>query len=84
MVARDAGAPAKSSLVTVYIDVQDANDNQPLFDPASFYWEVRENATPLTRMLQNISATDLDAGELMSGTDPPENCHLTVKKLPKT
>ncbi|XP_005092400.1 cadherin-related tumor suppressor [Aplysia californica] len=62
VIAKDAGSPPLNSVVTVYVDVKDANDNQPLFDPVSYYREISEDAEILT-WLVNVSATDMDSGE---------------------
>ncbi|XP_022254786.1 cadherin-related tumor suppressor-like [Limulus polyphemus] len=60
--AQDSGQPILSSTVTVYFNVQDLNDNAPLFDPMSYSNEVYENVTVGTSIV-SVSATDLDSGD---------------------
>lgn len=60
--AQDTGRPSLSSTVTVYFNVQDLNDNAPIFDPMSYSDEVFENITVGSSVL-SVSATDQDSGE---------------------
>ncbi|KAL3880061.1 hypothetical protein ACJMK2_032332 [Sinanodonta woodiana] len=59
--AVDGGSPALSSTVIVYMNVQDVNDNTPVFDPQSYSKEVREDVKADTSLLQ-VFATDVDSG----------------------
>ena len=59
--AVDRGQPPLSSTVTVYFNVQDLNDNAPIFDPMSYSDEVYENVTVGSTVL-TVSATDQDGG----------------------
>ncbi|XP_064092540.1 cadherin-related tumor suppressor-like [Macrobrachium nipponense] len=59
--AQDTGTPSLSSTVTVYFNVQDLNDNAPIFDPMSYSDEVFENITVGSSVL-SVSATDQDSG----------------------
>ncbi|XP_063865139.1 LOW QUALITY PROTEIN: cadherin-related tumor suppressor-like [Scylla paramamosain] len=59
--AQDTGRPSLSSTVTVYFNVQDLNDNAPIFDPMSYSDEVFENITVGSSVL-SVSATDQDSG----------------------
>ncbi|CAL1535045.1 unnamed protein product [Lymnaea stagnalis] len=61
VVAKDQGSQPRSAEVVVYMNVKDVNDNQPTFDPMSYYKEVLEDASVLT-ILVNVSATDIDSG----------------------
>lgn len=64
--AQDTGRPSLSSTVTVYFNVQDLNDNAPIFDPMSYSDEVFENITVGSSVL-SVSATDQDSGRCTSG-----------------
>lgn len=64
--AQDTGRPSLSSTVTVYFNVQDLNDNAPIFDPMSYSDEVFENITVGSSVL-SVSATDQDSGKCTSG-----------------
>ena len=59
--AQDKGQPSLSSVVTVYFNVLDLNDNAPIFDPMSYSDEVLENITVGSSVL-SVSATDQDSG----------------------
>ncbi|KAA0187707.1 hypothetical protein HAZT_HAZT002490, partial [Hyalella azteca] len=59
--AQDTGRPSLSSTVTVYFNVQDLNDNAPVFDPMSYSDEVFENITVGSPVL-TVHATDQDSG----------------------
>ena len=62
--AEDNGSPVQSSEVLVYFNVKDANDNTPLFEPASYDSAVFENVTVGTSLLQ-VFATDIDSGKFL-------------------
>ncbi len=57
-----------SSSVLLYVNVDDVNDNAPVFDPSSYSNDVWENATLGTSVLM-VSATDLDHGAFPEGAD---------------
>ncbi|XP_041360351.1 cadherin-related tumor suppressor-like [Gigantopelta aegis] len=61
VIAKDGGSPQRSSSVTVYMNVNDVNDNTPVFDPMSYSQEMWENAHTGATVL-NVSATDVDSG----------------------
>ncbi|CAG5122528.1 unnamed protein product, partial [Candidula unifasciata] len=61
VIGKDGAAEPRSTEVKVYINVKDVNDNQPEFDPMSYYREVSEDALPGT-LVVNVSATDVDSG----------------------
>lgn len=63
--AQDYGRPAMSSTVTVYFNVIDLNDNQPIFDSSSYSAELIENVTIGTSVL-TVFAQDLDSGTYTS------------------
>ncbi len=60
--AQDYGRPALSSTVTVYFNVVDLNDNQPVFQSTSYSTEILENVTIGTSVL-SVFAQDLDSGK---------------------
>ncbi|RUS71225.1 hypothetical protein EGW08_021015, partial [Elysia chlorotica] len=43
------------------MNVKDANDNEPVFDPMTYYMEISENA-PVGTLLVDVNATDIDSG----------------------
>ena len=67
--AQDSGLDSKSSTVLVYMNVEDINDNAPVFDPSSNSNEVWENATRGTSILM-VSATDIDDGSYQAFVSP--------------
>ena len=64
MIAKDEGTPSKSSEVKVYMNVKDANDNEPVFDPMTYYMEISEDAAVGTPLV-DVNATDIDSGKYM-------------------
>lgn len=46
------------------MNVKDVNDNQPEFDPMSYYREISEDAVVGT-LVVNVSATDVDSGKFL-------------------
>lgn len=52
ITATDGGTPALSSSIFVVINVQDINDNQPIFSKPSYSGVVSENATFGTEIVQ--------------------------------
>lgn len=69
VVAKDQGFPPQSSTATVYLNVQDINDNDPVFYPQRYFETINIDALPGTSVLQ-VKAYDLDEGE---------NARLTYK-----
>ena len=65
MVAKDNAVDSMSSSVTVYVNVEDVNDNAPVFDPSSYNNEIWENVTIGSRIL-TVTATDPDSGKLIN------------------
>ena len=51
------------------MNVEDINDNAPVFDPSSYSNEVWENATRGTSILM-VSATDIDDGSYQALISP--------------
>ena len=61
VVAHDGGDPPKSGSVEVWVTVQDANDNSPVFDNTTYEYVVSENV-PMGTVIGRVHATDVDAG----------------------
>ncbi|XP_048480707.1 cadherin-related tumor suppressor-like [Plutella xylostella] len=62
ILAKDQGFPPQSSTATVFLKVQDVNDNDPMFYPQRYIESVSDDLPPGTRILQ-VKAFDLDEGE---------------------
>ncbi|XP_061108849.1 protocadherin Fat 1 isoform X2 [Conger conger] len=60
VLASDNGNPAKSSSVTIDVDVSDVNDNPPVFSQANYSLVIQENRPEGTAVLQ-LTVTDGDA-----------------------
>ncbi|GFN76585.1 protocadherin-like protein, partial [Plakobranchus ocellatus] len=60
VIAKDEGTSEMSSEVKVFMNVKDANDNEPVFDPMTYYVEIFENA-PVGKSLVDVKATDIDS-----------------------
>ncbi|XP_017572389.2 protocadherin gamma-C5-like isoform X7 [Pygocentrus nattereri] len=60
--ATDSGNPPLSTKKTVTINVQDVNDNPPVFSQPSYTVYVKENF-PAGRIICSVSASDADLGE---------------------
>ena len=58
---RDSGVPSFSDTANVRIDVQDYNDNPPVFSPVSYAVHIREDILTGT-FLMPVSASDSDTG----------------------
>nr|XP_061793121.1 protocadherin gamma-A3-like [Nerophis lumbriciformis] len=67
LVAVDGGNPQKSGTVNIEIDIQDNNDNAPVFNQTSYKAKVTENAPKGTHVL-TVNASDADSGS---------NAHVT-------
>ncbi|XP_061473408.1 protocadherin Fat 2 [Rhineura floridana] len=61
VLAVDLGSVPLSSVVEIYIEVTDVNDNPPLMSRPAFYSSVMENSPANTSILQ-VEATDPDSG----------------------
>ncbi len=61
LAAFDGGAPPLNGTMTVHVEIQDVNDNQPIFNQSRYFATVGENATIGTSVLQ-VFATDTDVG----------------------
>ncbi|XP_055907178.1 cadherin-23 [Eupeodes corollae] len=60
--ATDSGIPSRSSLIDVFVNVLDENDNNPYFKPGNKNFSISENASIGTR-IGIIQATDADSGD---------------------
>lgn len=60
--ATDSGIPPRSSLVDVFVNVLDENDNNPYFKPGNKNFTISENASIGTRV-GTIQASDADSGD---------------------
>ncbi|XP_047019108.1 cadherin-23 [Helicoverpa zea] len=60
--AVDSGVPPRYSVVDLFIQVLDENDNNPVFESSSFEYRVKEDVEPGTT-IANILARDADSGE---------------------
>ncbi|KAL2077320.1 hypothetical protein ACEWY4_026824 [Coilia grayii] len=61
LTAFDGGKPSKSGTAKIIVNVQDVNDNIPLFDKPLYKAQVYENAPPGTSVI-TVKANDLDEG----------------------
>ncbi|XP_065199574.1 protocadherin-like wing polarity protein stan [Planococcus citri] len=59
IIARDNGNPPKSATTSVVINIQDVNDNDPVFNPKNYEAVVSESELPGTPVA-NVVATDPD------------------------
>ncbi|XP_055296378.1 protein dachsous [Sitodiplosis mosellana] len=59
--ARDNGVPPMSSTATVFIQIHDVNDNEPIFDQSFYNATVSEN-DPKGKCILKVSASDPDCG----------------------
>uniref|UniRef100_A0A8C0G160 Cadherin domain-containing protein n=1 Tax=Chelonoidis abingdonii TaxID=106734 RepID=A0A8C0G160_CHEAB len=62
VVARDLGEPPLSASCLVSVRVEDANDNEPVFEQQVYSASLAEHAGPGHCLLQ-VTATDADAGQ---------------------
>ncbi|KAJ8721348.1 hypothetical protein PYW07_002123 [Mythimna separata] len=58
----DSGIPPRYSVVDLFIQVLDENDNNPIFESSAFEYRVLEDVEPGTT-IANILARDADSGE---------------------
>ncbi|XP_043223379.1 protein dachsous-like [Amphibalanus amphitrite] len=61
IAATDTGTPPLSTNLTLHIDVQDFNDNEPQFERDEYQVSVKESLEVNTQFLQ-LTATDADTG----------------------
>ncbi|ELU16906.1 hypothetical protein CAPTEDRAFT_32685, partial [Capitella teleta] len=61
VVAYDGGSSPRSGSIDIFIEVEDANDNSPVFDSASYEVTIDENTPRLTNIIQ-LRAQDADWG----------------------
>jgi hypothetical protein len=59
--ATDQGTPSTSATAIVIVNINDRNDNSPIFPASAFTGSVLEDAVPGTIVQTNVIATDLDA-----------------------
>ncbi|CAG5117441.1 unnamed protein product, partial [Candidula unifasciata] len=59
LIARDGGQPSLSGSVTIVVNVDDVNDNAPVFDQTFYNASLPETAEVGTRVA-SVTATDLD------------------------
>lgn len=62
ILAKDQGFPPQSSTATVFLKVQDINDNDPVFYPQRYIDSISDDLPPGSKILQ-VKAFDLDEGE---------------------
>ncbi|XP_041779584.1 protein dachsous [Anopheles merus] len=71
VTASDSGTPSLSTNLTILVEVQDVNDNAPIFEKNEYAISVIES-TPSNSQILQVSATDADTGN---------NARLTYKIL---
>ena len=62
VTASDHGLYPQQSRAYVQINIQDVNDNAPVFEPSSYEAEIEENSMPRSSVA-TVSASDADQGE---------------------
>lgn len=62
VIAKDQGIPPQSSTATVYVHLEDVNDNSPAFYPVKYFTSVSEEMSVGSSILQ-VKAHDLDEGK---------------------
>ncbi|XP_042082894.1 protocadherin alpha-3-like [Haplochromis burtoni] len=62
VTAKDLGSPTLSSTKVIQVEVQDVNDNRPLFTESPYTFYVLEN-NKAGMSIFSVSATDADGGE---------------------
>ncbi|XP_053958053.1 cadherin-related tumor suppressor-like [Anastrepha ludens] len=63
VIARDQGAPPQSATATVYLNVEDVNDNSPTFYPSHYFYALPDDAGDNNQPLLKVTASDRDAGD---------------------
>ena len=61
VIAFDGGTPPKTGSMDIHIEVQDTNDNEPIFTNGTYEVTVPENV-PLQSTIVRVTAHDLDTG----------------------
>lgn len=61
ITATDSGSPALSANLTVLLEVQDVNDNAPVFEQSEYEVRVIETS-PVNSQILQVTALDLDTG----------------------
>ncbi|XP_022091610.1 protocadherin Fat 4-like isoform X2 [Acanthaster planci] len=59
--ANDRGTVPRSTTASVYFSILDVNDNEPVFNPTSYWVEVAEDVAVGTEIVM-VTATDADSG----------------------
>nr|CAD7585579.1 unnamed protein product [Timema genevievae] len=72
LTASDSGDPPRSANLTVLVEVQDVNDNPPVFERMEYSISVLESL-PLNSQVIQVTAVDLDTGN---------NARLTYRLFP--
>ncbi|VDI52281.1 protocadherin delta 1 [Mytilus galloprovincialis] len=62
LLAKDGGDPIKTATLTVYIDIEDTNDNSPVFEHDSYAIDLNEGTNKQTPLLA-VTAKDKDVGD---------------------
>ncbi|XP_063532868.1 cadherin-related tumor suppressor [Cydia strobilella] len=62
VLAKDQGFPPQSSTATVYLNVLDVNDNDPVFYPKRYIESISEDVPPGSTIVQ-VKSFDLDEGD---------------------
>lgn len=71
--AVDTGVPPLSANLTVLVEVQDVNDNPPVFESKEYRLKIIESL-PINSQILQVTAVDLDTGN---------NARLTYRLLPE-
>ncbi|KAI8034953.1 hypothetical protein M5D96_012300 [Drosophila gunungcola] len=61
VTATDGGVPSLSTNLTILVDVQDVNDNPPVFEREEYFVNVSESRSINAQIIQ-VNASDLDTG----------------------
>ncbi|XP_071951339.1 protocadherin Fat 4-like [Antedon mediterranea] len=67
VIAEDHGSPSLSSMAIVIVDVEDENDNNPVFYPENYFADILENKPAGTSVVQ-VTASDSDENEQIQYT----------------
>lgn len=62
IIAKDHGTPPQSSTATVFLFIEDVNDNNPVFYPSQYFKQIPED-TQVGVSIVKVSAYDLDCGK---------------------
>ncbi|KAI5710531.1 hypothetical protein M8J76_011971 [Diaphorina citri] len=62
VIAKDHGTPPQSSTATVFLFIEDVNDNNPVFYPSQYFKQIPEDTQVGVSIVQ-VSAYDLDCGK---------------------